>query len=91
MDHETQKQWNAWAEGIARRIAHKQDLAIIDAIANNLCPPINELRQTTAAAAKREKAQGKRMAALEQRIANLEKAITGEKVIEWPLRTGTGG
>ena len=76
MDATTQAKWDQWAKSIASNVAHAQCKVILESVG----------RVVGDALAQRDA----RIAELEQRLANLEKAITGEKVIEWPLRTGTG-
>ncbi len=78
MDAATQAGWDAWATSIAQREARVRVEALAKIIGSELIPKIIDPLHA-------------RIAELEQRTANLERAVTGEKVIEWPLRTGTGG
>ena len=74
MDAQTQARWDAWAKGVAQGVFKSMFPSWAKIIAEGT---VEVLRPVF-------KSHKDRMAALELRIANLEKARTGETT-EWPI------
>jgi hypothetical protein len=64
MDPQTQAAWGRWAESIARKVAQEQDLKLVDVIGEALKVVLAE--------------RDERIAALEQRVDQLEQQASGK-------------
>ncbi len=75
LDPASSKAWNRWADGRISRALKEVANVIGDKFASE--------RKTMQAALD---SRDLRIAALEQRLATIERATMGEKVVEWPIK-----